>query len=225
MRECLLILVFLNIVAFVSIKLFKKIFDQDSSASDADYKVKTLGSEAIPEQPQFSRTGEEMIPDESVFFPETPAPAKYRATSAKDNFYRALLFIFAISFLVFTNFDRLQSLVFPPKQAAQTNTEIDSLAGVPTGVNITAQTKVDGVYWYKVEGYQDDGEKVSGWFTEFALKPEPAKESKGIDSISQKLGLPTTEERVTYIKKLKKINSALKTALDNNKPAPEPKNN
>ncbi len=223
MRECLLILVFLNVVAFVSIKLFKKIFDQDSSASDADYKVKTLGSEAMPEQPRFSRTGEEMIPEESVFFPETPAPAKYRATSAKDNFYRALLFIFAISFLIFINFDRLQGMVFSKKPAAQSN--VDALAGVPASLNITAQTKVDGVYWYKVEGYQADGEKISGWFTEFALKPEPAKESKGIDSISQKLGLPTTEERVTYIKKLKKINSALKTALDNNKPATEQDNN
>lgn len=223
MRECLLILVFLNVVAFVSIKLFKKIFDHDSSASDADFKVKAIGSNTSTTPPQSEALPQEDLPPENFYVSEMPRPAIARSVSAKDNFYRALLFIFAISFLIFINFDRLQSIVFQQKTASQPT--LDSLAGVPAGVNVTAQTKVDGVYWYKVEGYQDDGEKVSGWFTEFALKPEPAKESKGIDSISQKLGLPTTEERVTYIKKLKKINSALKTALDNNKPAPEPKNN
>ena len=83
-----------------------------------------------------------------------------------------------------------------------------------SNTTIVQQKKLGGAWWFELSCVTEDGATIRGWFNEFALKPQPAKDMTTVDAISEKLGLPTTEEQINYIKKLKKINSSLKTALE-----------
>lgn len=216
MSECVAILLFLNLVAFVSIKVCKKIFHNEEPTGDDSVAINKIGQPADNNREP---------PSSAEFVPSyAPATANNHGNGRnRSSVWPGLLLAAATGVIVFFNHDRIQSLTQSSNQAIVSSSVSADMAepATPTftadKINIVSQTKVDGVYWYEVSGLNIEGEKVQGWFTEFALKPEPAKENKAVDSISQKLGLPTTEERVNYIKKLKKVNSALKTALDNNK--------
>lgn len=216
MSECVAILLFLNLVAFVSIKVCKKIFQNEEPTGDDSVEITKIGQPADNNREP---------PSSAEFVPSyAPATASYQSKgNNRNSLWPGFFLAVATGIVVFFNHDRIQSLtqssnpVVAASKAPADMVEPATPTFTADKINIVSQTKVDGVYWYEVSGLNLEGEKVQGWFTEFALKPEPAKENKAVDSISQKLGLPTTEERVNYIKKLKKVNSALKTALDNNK--------
>lgn len=215
MSEYMLILIFLNLVAFVAIKIWKKIFLIEHHSENTSSEVKKLG-EPSPAQP----------PTDSMEYSEpTFASQQTRGNSIHKSphaFMQSFVFAAITGILVFNFHDEISAHLPAATKPANSATlpadmiEPETPTFTADKINIVSQTKVDGVYWYEVSGLNTGDEKVQGWFTEFSLKPEPAKESKAIDSVSKKLGLPTTEERVTYIKKLKKINSALKTALEKN---------
>lgn len=217
MSEYVLILIFLNLVAFVAIKVWKKIFLNEHHSEETSSPIKRIG-EPLPAQPQTQS-------DSAPFYEPSYAPDSTRQNThskSRNAFMQSVVFAAITGILVFNFHDEISAHLPAATKPANSATlpadmiEPETPTFTAEKINIVNQTKVDGVYWYEVSGLNTGNEKVQGWFTEFSLKPEPAKESKAIDSISKKLGLPTTEERVTYIKKLKKINSALKTALEKN---------
>jgi hypothetical protein len=218
----LLFLAFMLIVAIKCLKFFlPELFLKKNSES---IKVKQVGKpEKTPENYADSQTFSQpaFTSEENGFSqPFNDQPFSSAATSPKKSKKTAFFLIFTASviILVYNNRD----FIYPAKESEielqkKLNVIENFAAEEIQGLKIISHNKVDGVNWFQIAGKTDDNELISGWFSEFSLKKEPAKESKAIDSISKKLGLPTTEERVGYIKKLKKVNSALGTALGKDK--------
>ncbi|MGM0598264.1 MAG: hypothetical protein ACQETH_00485 [Candidatus Rifleibacteriota bacterium] len=203
MKEIILLCIFLTALGYISIKIIRRIF-----------------SEAAPEK-QIKETQTDNYDPYENFIP-SPRPVY---TPKRKSSLPGLVFIALMGFLIYQNYpliiDKLNIQSHVTKQQelnakARRINQLGQLAALPS-LKITDQKKVDGVFWFKISGSTENGQIIDGWVTEFSLKKEPAKQSKTIDSISKKLGLPTTEERVNYIKKLKKINSALDTALGKDK--------
>lgn len=193
-------LLFLCLVGYVSIKVFKRLFPEEFGSSD---KVRTP---SVPGKNDTSTQQEPQTPwMEESFQATNPRPDRH----SRYTIPRTLVFLAAISFLLFYNQDVIRTLA----TKAETESPIELANMEPSAPKVKGEVKVDGVYWYEITGRNSAGKSFKGWISEFSIKPEPAKKSVMIDSISKKLGLPTTEERVEYIKKLKYINSSLKTAL------------
>jgi hypothetical protein len=203
MKEIILLCIFLSALGYVSIKIIRRLF-----------------SETTPEQRQGLPQPAEHDTWENFNPPPEPVYKHKRKSSLPG-----LVLIGLIGFLIYQNYPLIEEkLIFTKRTATKQKLkareekiyQLSQLAALPS-LKITDQKKVDGVFWFKISGTTENGQIIDGWVTEFALKKEPAKQSKTIDSISKKLGLPTMEERVNYIKKLKKINSALDTALQKGK--------
>jgi hypothetical protein len=208
MLQIVITIVFLAIVGFFSVKAIKYFFPELAERQEPDKAVKVMQvAPADDLQNDFY--------NQQPVFAANPQPRQ-----AKRQFPTLLIFLAAVGILLYHNQDIIKKGFFTSDAEQKPDYELLAALHAPEidGIKVIGQTNVDGVNWFEISGKAANGELINGWFSEFALKKEPAKESKGIDAVSKKLGLPTVKERMEYIKKLKKINSALGTALQKGKP-------
>jgi hypothetical protein len=203
-KAAVLISVFLIFMAVVALKVLKWFFPELWPDKPEDSSVKPLK----PETPESN----------DDWFKETELT--HRRSPRRLSFSGTMILVAAFAFLVYTNIDLIKETKLYKRLNSDLNSNLTSKSGEPEKpvieaktLRITGEKKVDGVVWFQLTGTNSNGEKVQGWFTEYALKQKPPEEAKMINSLSEKLGLPTMEERVEYYKKLKNINSSLNQAL------------
>ncbi|GAB4280015.1 MAG: hypothetical protein Kow0029_24330 [Candidatus Rifleibacteriota bacterium] len=214
MNQIILILVFLNLVAFIAIRILKVFFSEEKAESQKVRKFFEPGNAEEISQPTIP------IPDSSKAAFDPPLPVYTSASRRHSNSkLKSLLFLAALAVLIYYNQNVLHKIRLFNSSSNSVSTETSYNEEKPN-LTIVGQIKVDGVVWLHITGTDSENMPVDGWVSEFAIKKKPAKKREFADAISKKLGLPTNEERITYIKKLRSISLALKNALSQKKQNP-----
>ncbi|MFZ5951704.1 MAG: hypothetical protein ACOYXC_13420 [Candidatus Rifleibacteriota bacterium] len=204
------IFLFLSLMSFIGVKALRFFLVDNDSAILPDVNA---GS---PEKQLDAGISEASISTWNQAVPKSRAPNGH-------GILFTLLVVFIACYLTFEEHDRIAKLL-----GRQTDSNVNlnfNLAEFASNQDFSPAKvkqfkKIGGAYWFEIAFITPEGELLTGWVNEFAFNAKPAQDMTTIDKISEKLGLPKTEDQINYVKKLKKINSALDTALDREKKTP-----